>query len=120
MKPGLENASHVLQRDFIEHHLEDAVQLVEKMPARDIADVLSQHAITITKPLWERLSPDIGMQVIEIFPLEEAITVLRALDPTRVVSILSMRDVAIREKYLKQLPEDEANELRAILAYPRD
>jgi magnesium transporter len=120
MKPGLENASHVLQRDFIEHHLEDAIQLVEKMSARDIADVLSQHAITITKPLWERLSPDIGMKVIEMFPLEQAITVLRALDPTRVVAILSMRDAAIREKYLEQLPEDEANELRAILAYPRD
>ena len=27
MKPGLENAIHVMQRDFIEHHLEDALQL---------------------------------------------------------------------------------------------
>jgi len=120
MKPGLENAAHILQRDFIVHHLEDSAQLVEKMSPRDIVDVLSRHAVTITTPLWERLPPDIGMQAIEMLPLEEAITLLSALDPTRVVAFLSMRDEAIREHYLTQLPAAEADELRAILAYPAD
>ena len=120
MKPGLENAEHILQRDLIVHHLEDAVQLVEKMSAHDIADVLSQHAVTITAPLWERLSPDIAMQTIELLPQEEAITLLSALDPTRVVAFLATRDEATRERYLSQLPEAEADELRAILAYPTD
>ena len=120
MKPGLENAAHLLQRDLIVHHLEDAVQLVEKMSARDIADVLSQHAVTITAPLWERLSPDIAMQTIELLPQEEAITLLSALDPTRVVAFLAMRDEATRERYLAEIPQDDADELRAILAYPTD
>ena len=120
MKPGLENAAHLLQRDLIVHHLEDAVQLVEKMSARDIADVLSQHAVTITAPLWERLSPDIAMQTIELLPQQEAITLLSALDPTRVVAFLAMRDEAIRERYLAELPQDDEDELRAILAYPTD
>ena len=118
MKHGLENAVHMLQHDFIVHHLEDAVQLVEKMSPRDIADVLSKHAVATTKSMWERLSPDIGMQVIELLPEEEAITLLSALDPTRVVAFLAMRDEITRERYLTQLPETEADELRAILAYP--
>ena len=120
MKPGIENAAHILQRDLIVHHLQDAVQLVEKMSPRDIADVLSQHAKTVTIPLWERLSPDIAMQVIEMLPQEEAITLLSELDPTRVVAFLTMRDEPAREHYLSQLPESEADELRAILAYPTD
>jgi len=120
MKPGLDNAAHILQRDFIEHHLQDAVQLVEKLPPREIADVLSHHALTITAAVWERLSPDIGMQAIDFLPQAEAIKVLRSLDPTRVVTMLTSRDEETREKYLVLLPETEADDLRAILAYPKD
>jgi magnesium transporter len=120
MKPGLENAAHTLQRDLIVHHLDDAVQLIEKMSPREIVDVLSRHAVAVTKPLWERLSPDIGMQVIELLPEEDAIPLLSALDPTRVVAFLSMRDESVREHYLQKLPVAEAEELRAILAYPAD
>jgi magnesium transporter len=120
MNPGLDNATHVLQRDFIEHHLEDALKQIEKMSPRDIAEMLSKHAVTTTTPVWERLSPEIGMRAIEILPIEEAVKILSALDPTRAVALLSMRDELTRENYLKQLPVAEANELRAILTYPRD
>lgn len=120
MKPGLDNAAHILQRDFIEHHLVDAVQLVEKLSAQDIADVLSQHAVSITIPLWERLSPDIAMRAIELLPQEDAGKVLLALDPTRAVALISTRDEEAREKYLTQLPVSQADELRAIMAYPAD
>jgi magnesium transporter len=120
MNPALENAAHVLQRDFIEHHLEDALKQIEKMSPRDIAEVLSKHAVTTTTPVWERLSPEIGMRALEILPIEDAVKILSALDPTRAVALLSMRDELTRENYLKQLPVAEANELRAILTYPRD
>jgi magnesium transporter len=120
MNPGLENAAHVLQRDFIEHHLEDALKQIEKMSPREIAELLAKHAVTTTTPVWERLSPEIGMRALEILPVEDAVKILSALDPTRAVALLSMRDELTREDYLKQLPVAEANELRAILTYPRD
>ena len=120
MKPGLENATRILQHDFFEHHLVDAVQLVEKLSPQDIAGVLSQHALSVTTPVWERLSPDIGMRTIELLPEEEAVKVLLALDPTRTVALLSTREEEEREKYLIQLPQSEADELRAIMAYPTD
>jgi magnesium transporter len=120
MNPGLENAAHILQRDFIEHHLEDALKQIEKLSPRDIAEMLAQHAVTTTTPVWERLSPEIGMRALEILPIEDAVKIVSALDPTRAVALLSMRDELTREDYLKQLPPAEANELRAILTYPRD
>ena len=120
MESELDKAALLLQRDFIEHHLEDAVQFVEKLPARDIADLLSKHPLTITVPVWERLAPDIGMRAIGLLPEETAIRLLRALEPTRAVALLSTRDAEARETYLKQLPDADADELRAILAYPPD
>jgi magnesium transporter len=119
-KRGLDTAAHALQRDLIEHHLEDAVQLMEKLSPSEITEVLSQHAVSITAPLWERLSPDIGMQAIALLPADEATRVLRALDPTRVVALLATRDQDTQDYYLAQFPDTEAAELRAILAYPPD
>lgn len=120
MNAELENATHVLQRDFIEHHLEEALHHIEKMSPRDIAEMLSKHALTTTVPVWERLSPEIGMRAFEILPLKDAVKVLSAMDPTRAVALLSMRDELTREHFLHQLPASEADELRAILTYPRD
>ena len=120
MKPGLENAIHVMQRDFIEHHLEDALQLVEKLPPREIAGLLEQHPLSITTPIWERLSPDLGMRALELLPETEAGKVLRSLEPTRVVSLLASRDEPTRDQFLALLGETEAAEVRAILSYPPD
>ncbi len=120
MKPGIENATHMLQRDFLEHHLDDALRLVEKLSVREIVDLLSEHALSITTPVWERLSPDLGMRALELLPQDEAVRVLRALDPTRVVALLATRDELTREEYLALMPAAEADELRAILAYPPD
>jgi len=120
MKPGLANAIHVLQNDLIENHPVDAVQLLERLPPAEVADVLSRHPISLTASVWERLSPDIGMGAIEALPENRAVEVLRHIDPARVAALLSTRDPELREKYLARLPDAEAAELRAILAYPAD
>ena len=120
MKPGLDHAKHILQRDFLEHHLDDALQLVEKLSAREIAELLAHHAPSITMPVWERLSPDLGMRAIELLSQDEAIGVLLALDPTRAAALLATRDETTRAQYLAPMPADRAAELGEILAYPPD
>ena len=120
MKPGLANAIHVLQNDLIENHPVDAVQLLERLPPAEVADVLSQHPISLTASVWERLSPDIGMGAIDALPENRAVEVLRHINPSRAAALLSMRDAELRERYLTRLPDAEAAELRAILAYPAD
>jgi magnesium transporter len=120
MKRGLTNAIHALQQDLIEEHPEDAVRLLEGQTPTEVAEILSRYPATLTAPVWERLSPDIGVETLEALSEPQAIAVLRQIDPTRTAAMLAMRDDEVRERFIKLLPEAEANELRSILAYPAD
>jgi len=120
MKPGLDNAIQALQRDLVENHPDDAVQLLERLPHAEVAGVLSGHPISVTVSVWNRLSPDIGIRAVEALPETEAVKVLRNMDPSRSAAMLSMRDPEAQENYLTRLPKADADELRAILAYPMD
>jgi magnesium transporter len=120
VKTGLDNAIQALQRDLLEHHPDDAVQLLERLSPAEVAGVLSAHPISITVPVWDRLSPDIGIRALEALPAALVPRVLRNMDPTRSAAMLSMRDAATQENYLGRLPQAQAQELRAILSYPPD
>lgn len=120
MKPGLANAVHALQRDLVENHPDDAVLLLERQAPTEVAELLARHPITATLPVWERLSPDVGIRALEALPPTQAVEILRHMDPSRAAAMLAMRDVEAREKYLERLQDTEAQELRAILSYPMD
>jgi len=120
MKPGIEKAVFLLQRDLIENHANDAVQLLEKLAPDEVAEILSHHPVSITSQVWERLSPDVGMQAIETLDEDKATDVLEYLDPSRSAALLSMTNLETREKYLDSLPQGISAELREILSYPAD
>jgi len=120
VKPGIENAIHVLQRDLIEDHPDDAVQLLERLPPTEIADVLTRHPITLTTTVWERLSPDIGWRAIGALEESRATEVLRHISAPRAAALLTMADPQSRDAQLARLPETTADELRTILSYPAD
>ena len=68
MKSELEKAVHILQRDLIQNHPEDAVKLLEKLSPAEVADALLLQPVAITVPVWEHLSPDIGIAAIDELP----------------------------------------------------
>ncbi len=120
MKQRLNNAIHALQRDLIESHPDDAVRLLERQSAADVAEVLGRLPIADTALVWERLSPDVGIRALEAMNKVEVAQVLRSIDPTRSAAMLVMRDETTRDKFLALLPETETQELRTILSYPPD
>ncbi|WP_078121356.1 magnesium transporter [Thiosocius teredinicola] len=120
MKQRLNNAIHALQRDLIESHPDDAVRLLERQAAADVAEVLGRLPIADTALVWERLSPDVGIRALEAMNKVEVGQVLRSIDPTRSAAMLVMRDEATRDKFLALLPDTETQELRTILSYPPD
>jgi magnesium transporter len=120
VRPGIENALHVLQRDLIEDHPDDAVQLLERLPPAEIAELLARHPVTLTAPVWERLAPDMGWRALDSLGEPRATEVLRHMSTPRAAAMLTMGDPQSRETRLAQLPATTAEELRAILSYPAD
>ncbi|MFM1891962.1 MAG: hypothetical protein RLZ44_1039 [Pseudomonadota bacterium] len=113
-------AVRMLQRDLVEHYPEDAVRLLERLAPEEIAAVLKAQPLSLTLPVWERLSPDVGMRVLDTMPREAARAVLQQIEPNRAAALLAMRDADTREAYLAGMPAATADELRAVLAYPPD
>ena len=120
MKPGLDNAIQALQRDFIEHHPDDASQLLERLAPAEAAEVLVRHPVALTTSVWDRLSPDIGIRTLDALPEPQRAEVLRHMDPSRAASMLSIRDPEAREAYLALLPPTQVDELNSILTHPAD
>jgi len=120
MKSGVQKAVHLLQHDLLENHPEDAVQLLEKLPAEEVAEVLAAYPISITTPVWEHLSPDVGMRALMTLDDAQAMDILRNLEPSRAAALLSIADGETRESYLDLFPETVSIELREILSYPAD
>ena len=120
MKPGLANAIHVLHHDMLENYPDDAVRLLERETPAEVAATLSQHPVSATLTVWERLSPDIGIHALNELPETQAREVLCQINPSRAAAMLSILDLDAREKYLSLLTQAAADELRAILAYPAD
>jgi magnesium transporter len=120
VKPGIDNAVQVLQRDLIENHPDDAVQLLERLAPAEIAELLSRHPVTTTVPVWERLSPDIGWRALTTLVEPRVTEVLRHMSTPRAAALLYMGDPQSREAHLARLPAATAEELLTILSYPAD
>jgi magnesium transporter len=120
MSNELDSAIRALQRDMIENHPLDAVQLLEKLSPDEVAELLLQHPITLTMPVWERLSPDISLRALESMSFQDAVDVMRYIEPSRTAAVLSMLNTETQDKYIAQLPDPVADEVRTILAYPPD
>lgn len=93
----------------------DALRLLRRAARR-----LSEHPVSIAVPVWERLSPDIGIRAIDALSEAQGTELLSQMDPSRAAAFLSMRDAGAREKYLERLAQSQADDLRSILSYPVD
>lgn len=120
MRHDLANAVYALQQDLVENHPDDAVRLLERQSPGVVGEILVRFPASVTAPVWERISPDVGIRALETLDEAHVVSVLRSVDLTRAAAMLAMRDADARQRFLDVLPESEANELRAILAYPID
>ncbi len=113
----LDNA---LEREYLTRYPGEAVARLESMSAAEALEVLAGHPVTATLAVWERLSPDVGQEVLSGLRDATAAEVLKRLDPSRAAPLLAGFDEPRRAHYLALLPAREADELREALRYPPD
>lgn len=109
-----------LHRDMIRSYPAEATQRLEDLTTEEILSILTALPIDDTVEVWERLSPELGRQLLNSMDENLAVMVLDRLDPT--YSALLLRGMADdkREVLLTQLAPVVAEDLRRMLTYPPD
>ncbi|WP_455207365.1 magnesium transporter [Kaarinaea lacus] len=113
-------AEKALTRSYMLDFPFEAAQIMESMPAQDIAEILEEQVISIVLPLWQYFAADVAEHVF--FQLTEIRQrqLLTELDPTLSVKILNRASRSKVESLLALLDKHVANELRALLEFPED
>lgn len=113
-------AVRALHHEFFKCCPGEAVVLLEKRPASEIARILEAYPLELTRPLWERLAPDLAALALGGLADTMRRALLSQMDPNRAAAILSVMSPEERELYLRHLGREVASRLREILDYPPD
>lgn len=109
-----------LHSDLIRRYPAEATQRLEDLPIDDIAGIMKSLPVDDTLRVWERLSPEIGRQVLKSMDDNLTVMILDRLDPTRSALLLRGMESGQLDRLLSRLAPVIADDLRKVLAYPPD
>jgi len=98
----------------------EAAQILETMPAHEIAETLEEQLISVVIPLWQYFATDIAETVFFHFTESRQLQLLTELDPTLSVKLLGRASNAKVSSLLNSLDKNLAKELQALLEFPED
>jgi len=113
-------AENALNKRFMRDYPFEAAQILETMPAYDVADTLENQSLTITLPLWQYFATDTAEQIFFQLSEKRQLQLLAELDPTLSVKILNRTSNEKVNSLLGALSKGVADELKALLQYPQD
>jgi len=120
MNDELESPLTRLHRDLIRRFPAEATRRLEDLPLDEIVEVFGNLPVDDTLRVWERLSPEIGRQVLRALDDQLTVMVLDRLDPSRSALLLRGMDQDRLDQLLARLAPAVAADLRKALAYPPD
>lgn len=109
-----------LHGDMIRRYPAEAAQRLEDLATDEVLDILTALPVDDTVKIWERLSPEVGRQLLKNMDENLAVMVLDRLDPGCSALLLRGMEQDKLELLLARLAPVVAEELRRVLAYPPD
>lgn len=109
-----------LHGDLIRRYPAEATQRLEDLPIAEILAILAALPVDDTLGVWERLSPEVGRQLLKEMDEQLATMVIDRLDPACSALLLRGLEGEHSERLLGRLAPPVAAELRRVLAYPPD
>ncbi|MDZ7735575.1 MAG: CBS domain-containing protein [Gammaproteobacteria bacterium] len=109
-----------MHRDFVRRYPAEVARRLEDLPLHEIVAILKSLPVDETLRIWDRLSPEIGRQVLKAFDDHLTVMILDRLEPTRSALLLRGMDSERLDQMLERLSPAVADDLRKVLAYPPD
>ena len=120
MKNNQTLAIQRLHKSFITSYPAEATRLLEKLPPKQVAEILLVFPFSLTITVWERLVPDVACQVLSQLTDRQARELLETLNPSRIASWLAGVNQNECEHYLNLVGNAIADELRLLMAFPSE
>ncbi len=109
-----------LQRAFLTRHPGAATIALEDLDPDEVLEIFAAQPAETMVPIWERLSPHVGRDLLNSLPdavLEETVRALNAVQLARHLAAAAPEE---REKTLALLERRKARVVRGLLVYPPD
>lgn len=111
-------STDTLARTFIENHPEEAARELEAHTPHELVALLKGLPVRVSRPLLERISPDVaGLVLLKLDP-EQRRDLLQTLAPRQAAAALHRLSEKQLSDLLDELPEDAARTMREVLKYP--
>lgn len=121
MKKKIPPVDRILHRNYFQLFPAEAARQLQNLAPGDIAVVLGAHPVRDTVRIWERLSPDIGGQVLGMTERGRILDLLALIEPNRAAQFLNnLGDDDQRQELLGAMPPQTAVEIGQAMTFPPD
>ena len=109
-----------LNQRFLLDYPHEAARRLEKLPAVEVAELLSSETTHVAVGAWQDLSPDIAQAVLQHLPVDTGAHFLAESEPAASAAVLIRLSAQDRERWLDRLDAQVARELRDMMDYPEN
>jgi magnesium transporter len=118
MNKDFDNAVLTLSREYLTRYPAESAESLGRMKGKDIAGLLQSMNTQQAVKTWERLSPDIAVDILSFTPEAFAKDLLSGADPSFSTRILMRLTSGRRDHFLNLLENIKKDELTELLQYP--
>lgn len=111
-------ANERLELELLSQYGAEAAELLEGLDSKTRLAIFQRQPREAMLPVWARLSTAAACDLLNSLPREQAATVMKALDPVLLASLVSGLPEGERESLLEPAGQRTAREVRAALEYP--
>jgi magnesium transporter len=113
-------AAQLLTQEYFQLYPNEAAQLLNRLPAKEILDLLKAETATISVKVFEALNPDVATEIIPKMDNQFFIEIYKIINVTVGANLLARLDQPIIDEKLSILPKSLAKEFNELMNYPPD
>ena len=114
------SVAETLAQGFLMGFPGDAARELELLDSAAAAAILSRQPAAVVAAVWQRLMPVLLARLIPLLDISLLTILLTASDSGRCANMLIRLDAQQKDRCLKGLPDDLADELRELMSYPHN
>lgn len=120
MEPNVKHTLNALNQAFLQQHPAAAQKALNKLPDKDLVELLQQQTQVKSALLWDRLDPDKALTVLLRLPESHLKQIMQRGDPVKLSRVLSKLSDEQYRRLLGLVDPIRQRELSQLAEYPEN